>query len=128
MGGKGYESADDVAATVAAGIIAWNGLRLLRPALHELMDRAPGGEMVDRVRQVAEAVPGVQAVEKCLVRKMGYLYYVDLHVEVDAEMTVRHSHEIAHDVKDRIRREIQSVRDVLVHVEPARRVENPNDE
>src|SRR5207249_4473232 len=76
MGGKGYESADDVAATVAAGIIAWNGLRLLRPALHELMDRAPGGEMVDRVRQVAEAVPGVQAVEKCLVRKMGYLYYV----------------------------------------------------
>ena len=50
---------------------------------------------------------------------MGYLYYVDIHVEVNPEMTVRHSHEIAHDVKDRIRTEIGSVRDVLVHIEPS---------
>src|SRR5205085_10499198 len=97
---KGYEAADDVAAIVAAVIIAWNGWRLLRPALNELMDRAPGREMVERIRRIGQAVPGVEVIEKCLVRKMGYQYYVDLHVEVDPKMTVEQSHEIAHVVKD----------------------------
>jgi cation diffusion facilitator family transporter len=123
IGGKGYEAADDVAAIVAAGVIAWNGWRLLRPALDELMDTAPNPEVVRQVRRVAEAVPGVERVEKCLVRKVGYDYFVDIHVEVDPQMTVQRSHEIAHDVKDKIRGQIPAVRDVLVHIEPARKAE-----
>lgn len=120
VGGKGYESADDVAAIVAAGIIAWNGWRLLRPALNELMDRTPSRELRERIRHIAEEVKGVDRIEKCLVRKMGYHYYADMHVEVDPQMTVQRSHEIAHDVKDKIRSQIPQVRDVLVHIEPSR--------
>jgi len=123
IGGKGYESADDVAAILAAVIVAVNGWRLLRPAVNELMDRAPSREMIERIRRIAQTVPGVEAVEKCLVRKMGYLYYVDMHVEVDPQMSVQHSHEIAHEVKDKIRSEFNSVRDVLVHIEPSRQSE-----
>jgi cation diffusion facilitator family transporter len=123
IGGKGYEAADDMAAIVAAGVIAWNGWRLLRPALDELMDTAPSPEVVSQVRRIAEAVPGVARIEKCLVRKVGYDYFVDMHAEVDPQMTVQHSHEIAHDVKDRIREQIHAVRDVLVHIEPARKAE-----
>lgn len=119
LGGKGYESADDVAAIVAAGIIAWNGWRLLRPAVNELMDRTPSNELSDRIRHIAESVNGVDRVEKCLVRKMGYNYYADMHIEVNPQMTVQHSHDIAHDVKDKIRTEIPRVRDVLVHIEPS---------
>jgi len=120
IGGKGYESADDVAAAAAALVIAWNGWRLLRPALNELMDKLPSRELVERIRRLSEAVPGVERVEKCLLRKMGHQYYVDMHVEVDPQMTVQRSHEIAHDVKDRIRTQLPRVRDVLVHIEPAK--------
>jgi cation diffusion facilitator family transporter len=123
IGGKGYEAADDVAAIVAAGVIAWNGWRLLRPALDELMDTAPNPEVVGQIRRIAEATPGVARVEKCLVRKVGYDFFVDMHVEVDPQMTVQRSHEIAHDVKDKIRGQIPAVRDVLVHIEPARKAE-----
>ncbi len=118
IGGKGYEGADDVAAVVAAGIIAWNGWRLLRPAMDELMDAAPPTAVVERIRATAAATAGVAGVEKCIVRKSGYQYLVDMHVEVDPQMTVLHSHRIAHDVKDRVQREMPSVRDVLVHIEP----------
>jgi cation diffusion facilitator family transporter len=121
VGGKGYEAADDVAAIVASGIIAWNGWRLLRQALNELMDRSPSAAVVEHIRKVAESAPGVERVEKCLVRKMGYHYYVDMHVEVDPQMTVQRAHEIAHEVKDRIRGESHTVRDVLIHIEPARK-------
>ena len=121
IGGKGYEAADDVAAVLASGIIAWNGWRLLRQALNELMDRSPSAAVVEHIRKLAEAAPGVERVEKCLVRKMGYHYYVDMHVEVDPEMTVQRAHEIAHGVKDRIRGASHAVRDVLIHIEPARK-------
>ena len=114
----GYESADDVAAIIAAFIIAWNGWRLLRPALNELMDTAPPPQVVERVRQIAETISGVERVEKCLVRKMGYHYFVDMHVEVDPKMTVQHAHNISHDVKDKVRETFPRVRDVLVHIEP----------
>jgi len=118
IGGKGFEAADDVAAIAAAGVIAWNGWHLLRPALNELMDTAPGHEVIDQIRQIATTTPGVDRVEKCFVRKVGYQYFVDMHVEVDPQMTVLRSHEIAHNVKDKVREAIPAVTDVLVHIEP----------
>lgn len=118
VGGRGFEGADDVAAVVAAGIVAWNGWRLLRPALGELMDASPSPEVIARISALARETPGVDAVETCRVRKTGYQYFVDMHVEVDPQMTVLQSHKIAHDVKDAVRRAMPAVRDVLVHVEP----------
>lgn len=118
VGGKGYEAADDWAALAAAFVIAFNGWLLLRPALSELMDEAPDQNFIIRVRQIAGDTPDVARVEKCFVRKAGHLYFVELHVEVDPQMTVLHSHEIAHQVKDNIRAAIPAVCDVLVHIEP----------
>ena len=63
-------------------------------------------------------MPGALAIEKCFARKTGLRYHVDLHLEVDPNMTVRESHEIAHDVRNRIIAELEWVADVLVHVEP----------
>ena len=120
LGGKGFESADDIAAILAAIIIAWNGWRLLRPALDELMDATPNGEVGAQIRALAGNVTGVRRVEKCLVRKMGYHFFVDMHVEVDPQMTVQAAHAIAHSVKDEVRRQLPAVYDVLVHIEPAR--------
>ena len=120
IGGRGWESADDWAALFACGVIAANGVRLLRPALSEIMDTAPRGEIVDRVRNAAGAVPGVIEVEKCFVRKMGLSFYVDLHVRVDESITVREGHDIAHEVKRAIREADGRIADALVHVEPAR--------
>jgi cation diffusion facilitator family transporter len=116
----GIRSADDVAAIFAAVIIAANGLRLLRPALNELMDRSPNQEVIEQIRKLGASISGVQRVEKCLVRQAGYHYFVDMHVEVDPQMTVLRSHQIAHEVKDKVREQIPRVRDVLVHIEPTR--------
>jgi len=118
LGGPGYESADDWAALLACGVIAFNGVRLLRPALADLMDAAPSPELDQRVRTNALAVPGVIGLDKCRARKMGFDYYVDLHIRVDGSIPVRDGHRIAHRVKDSIRAAIPEIADVLVHVEP----------
>jgi cation diffusion facilitator family transporter len=118
IGGENFAWADDAAAIAAAGVIAWNGWRLLRPTLGDLMDTAPDREIENEIRRLAETIPDVARVEKCFVRKMGCQLYVDMHVQVDPQMTVLHSHEIAHAVKDKIRGQMSNVSDVLVHIEP----------
>lgn len=120
LGGEGWEGADDWAALFACALIGANGYRLLKPALHEIMDTAPRGEIVDLVRNAAAIVPGVVEVEKSYVRKMGLSYYVDLHVGVNGDISVRDGHHIAHEVKRAIQQTDPRIADVLVHVEPAR--------
>jgi cation diffusion facilitator family transporter len=118
IGGPRWVCADDVAAIFAALIIGWSGWLLLRPALNELMDHAPDHEVIEKIRQAAAGIEGVANVEKCFVRKAGHLLFVEMHVEVDPQMTVLRSHEIAHAVKDKVRDTMPSVGDVLVHIEP----------
>jgi cation diffusion facilitator family transporter len=118
IGGKGWEPADDWAALVICCIIAFNGYKLAVPALREIMDTAPSKELQVAVRQVAANVPRVAEVEKCHLRKMGLQYYVDIHIGVDANLTVRTGHEIGHAVKDAIRTAKPEIADVLVHIEP----------
>jgi cation diffusion facilitator family transporter len=118
VGGKGYESADEWAALFASGIIAFNAYRLLRPAVAEVMDAAAPGDITTAVRETAASLPDVVRVEKCLVRKMGLDYFVDIHIWVDGRISVREGHRIASTVRQAIRDSDDRVVDVLVHVEP----------
>ena len=118
IGGEGYEGADDWAALIACAFILYNAIVILRPALNEIMDAAPSDEIVQKVRNIASAVPQVRAIEKCYVRKMGFDYLVDIHIEVDGHLSVTQGHTISHLVKDAILNSSLRVLNVLVHVEP----------
>jgi cation diffusion facilitator family transporter len=117
-GGPGWEQADDWAALFAAAVILYNGVLLIRPALHDLMDRMPGTEIIDAVRQAAVRVPSVLAVEKLSARKAGLVYYVDIHVQADPGMSLHDAHEVSGAVKSAIRASVPTVAGVLVHMEP----------
>jgi cation diffusion facilitator family transporter len=95
------------------------GVRVARDTSLQLMDTMPDEALMKQIRAVASTVPGVRGVEKCYARKTGLRYHVDLHLEVDPEITVRQSHEIAHNVRYQVREQLDWVADVLVHVEPA---------
>lgn len=118
IGGKGYESADDWAALFASFIIAYNGYNLFKPALAEVMDAAPPSEINRKVRDIALNVKDVAAIDKCFVRKMGFDYYVDIHVMVAGDLPVRIGHQIGHVVKDALLASDLHIADVLVHIEP----------
>jgi cation diffusion facilitator family transporter len=104
----------------AVGLIVISaGIRVARETAMQLMDTMPDPRLIDQIREAAFAVPGVRGVEKCFARKTGFKYHVDLHLEVDPEMTVRQSHQLAHGVQLNILARLDWVADVLVHVEPA---------
>ena len=117
-GDRDWAAADDWAALVAAAVIGFNGIRMLRPALHDLMDRSPGADVVERIRAAAASPADVREVEKLNVRKAGMIYFVDIHVQAEPAMTLYDAHELAGTVKAAIRAAVPQVRGVLVHMEP----------
>jgi cation diffusion facilitator family transporter len=116
--GRGYESADDWAALFASGFILYNSYLIFRPALSEIMDEHLYDDLIHRIRDVALQVDGILDTEKCFIRKSGMKYHVDLHAVVDGSLTVKEGHELAHQLKDTLRKEITELGHVLIHVEP----------
>jgi cation diffusion facilitator family transporter len=116
--GKGYETADDWAALFASGFIIYNAYLILRPALGEVMDEHMYDDMIGEIREVSINVSGVLDTEKCNVRKTGMIYHVDLHIIVNAEISVKEGHDIAHNVKNELLAHFPEIFDVLIHVEP----------
>jgi cation diffusion facilitator family transporter len=117
-GGRGWASADDWAALVASCVIAFNGVSMLRAALHDLMDKMPGEEITTPIRDAALSVPGVRAIEQLHVRKAGMAYRVTLHVQADASLPLHEAHVLGGRVKSAIRAASPQVNYVLVHMEP----------
>jgi len=116
--GKGYESADDWSALFASGFILYNSYLIFRPALGEIMDEHLYDDLVEEIREVSCQVKGVIFTEKCFIRKAGMKYHVDLHAVVDATISVKEGHDIAHILKDTLRNEIPQLGHVLIHIEP----------
>lgn len=117
-GPPAYVIADEVAALVASGVIIAGAVRVMRRPLAELLDEHPGA-LVAQVRLAAGAVPGVRDVEKVFARSIGGEHLVDMHLHVDGGMTVRDAHALSGKVKSAVRAAAPSVRNVLIHVEPA---------
>ena len=117
--GSRWESADDWAALAATAVIAFNGVSMLRAAVHDLMDRMPDPEIVDPIRRTAESVPGVLAIEKLAVRKVGTGLRVTVHVQTDGMMPLGEAHSLGGMVKGAIRAAVPQVSSVLVHMEPS---------
>ena len=113
-----FAAADRIGGSLVGIIVIFLGIRVVHDTVVQLMDTMPDAQAMDRIRAAGLSVPGVLGIEKCFARKTGLKWHVDLHLEVDPAMTVYDSHEIATQVKEKIRSEIDWVADVLVHVEP----------
>jgi cation diffusion facilitator family transporter len=117
IGGPDWAPADDWAALLASVVIAVNGVRLLRPAVADLMDRAPDPALLAQVRAAAAAVDGVKAVEKLQARRAGMGYLVSIHVQADPMLSLRDAHSLGGRVRSVLRAE-SFIRDAFVHMEP----------
>jgi len=116
--GKGYESADDWAALFASGFILFNSYLIFRPALGEIMDEHVYDDLIENIREISHQVEGIIDTEKCFIRKAGMKYHVDLHAIVNAGITVKEGHDLAHKLKDTLREKLPELGHVLIHVEP----------
>jgi len=117
-GGSQWRFLDHLAAFAVAIIILHVSLKMYRTTWGELMDTMPPVDVIEQLRKTAGKVASVKSIEKLVARKSGLDLLIDIHVQVDPQMTVERSHHIAQDVRDKITNEIHGVKNVLVHIEP----------
>lgn len=118
IGGPAWVHADSWAAMFASLWLIGTGLWLLGPTLHELMEGSVDPALVEFIRETSQSCEGIQGIDKVWVRKLGMRLMVDLHIEVEPDISVQEGHRLAHEVKAKLQRELPQVRDVMVHVEP----------
>ncbi len=114
-----FGMADQMGGVVIGIIVLFLSLQVVKNTTGFLLDTMPEPSRMSEIRRVALNVPGTLGIEKCFARRTGMKYHVDLHLEVDPDMTVRRSHEVATEVKKRVKEKLHWVADVLVHVEPS---------
>jgi cation diffusion facilitator family transporter len=122
IGGHSWEWCDGAAGSAASIVVFLNGLHILRPAVHELMDGAPDIQLLERVFVAARSVSGVRLIEHLKARKLGPRYLVDLHAQADPAMSLDDAHLLSGRIKTAVREAVPAVQDVLVHMEPFRHV------
>lgn len=112
----GYPMADPIMAFVVMIAILATALDVFRSAFATLSDcsRIPEEELA----AVASSVPGVKSVHHIRTRGTEGEVYSDLHVLVDASMTVADAHDLAEAVEAAVKERWKTVVEVLVHIEP----------
>ncbi|BDV44123.1 cation transporter [Geotalea uraniireducens] len=109
---------DPLAAGLTAFFIFHIGFETFKNAAHDLMDGSPSEDLIAAVTEIAEAVEGVEHVHEIRARRSGQYIIIDLKLEMDPQMTVKHSHDIATRVKQLIFERYANVGDVMIHINP----------
>ncbi|MCP5535729.1 MAG: cation transporter [Akkermansiaceae bacterium] len=118
IGGPRYAAADDWAALIACSMIIFNGGRIFARSFHENVDGRIDSRIEEDIRSYATHIEGIRGIEKCRVRKSGTFYFTEVHVLVDPDCTVTVGHEIAHQFKEYVTKQLPNLKDVVIHIEP----------
>lgn len=113
----GYTWLDPLAAALVGFMVGKTGWGFAWDALHDLMDRAADADTVAAIRATLLATPGVQGVHDLRTRRMADQIQVDVHLEIDGNLTVHQGHDIAAAARLRVMSS-QPVLDVMTHIDP----------
>lgn len=119
IGGEHWWFLDPLTAIVLSAFLVTMAVRIMKDAAAELIDQAPASRQMARIEDVVRETPGVRTYHGVRARQVGGKVEMDVHVQVDPEMSVREGHDIASDVRRRIVEADPSVAEVIVHIEPA---------
>ena len=109
---------DPIAAIVVGAMILKVSFNLFIPAINELLECSLSKETEDRILQIVTEDPAVQDPHNLKTRKVGNRMAVEVHIRLDAAMTVAESHDITVGIEDRLKQEYGPETMIIVHVEP----------
>ncbi len=109
---------DHVGAIIVSLFILQAAWKIVWPSLKELADTSASPEIKKEIERIILSTGGVLSVHKIRARQIGYGYQVDLHIQVDGNITVVEGHSISEEAKARLIQRGPNIIDVIVHLEP----------
>lgn len=124
IGGDQYAASDEWAALFACVIVAVNGGLIIARSLNDVLDARVDPTLEEAMRAAALEVSDVDAIDKCRLRKSGTAFFLEIHVQVDGNLSVITGHQIGHHVKASLIHRFPQLLDVVVHIEPINNLRN----
>jgi cation diffusion facilitator family transporter len=117
---------DAIASLVVSVLILKVGWSITHEGYKKIIDTAPPVSYVDKVLSLIRNYPGVTNPHKLKMRYIGNGIHMEVHIEVDPDISVRDGHDLAAGIKHMIKDHDKRVIDVIVHVEPAEKTGDPD--
>ena len=117
----GYLSLQGVAGLLVSLLIIWMGLKIGKNAVLVLLDATLDPETVERIKDLALAVEGVEGVHEVRVRSSGPYIFSELHLETKKDLSVEKAHEISEKVEKTVKNEVKELETLLVQIEPVKK-------
>ncbi len=113
----GFAKADPLFGLGIALWLGWGAWRASQEAIEQLMDREWADEKKERFLKVLARHPELRGVHDLRTRTSGNHDFVQFHVWVDANMTVRQAHDVMDEIEAKIHAEFPGV-EILIHPDP----------
>lgn len=117
LAGFGLEQVDALFGIGIAFYILWSAVSIVREAGAVLMDREVSAEVSARLQALAASPPGVLGCHDLRSRVSGTRWFVQVHIDLPADLPLSKAHDLCEAVEQAIRREYPSA-EVLVHPDP----------
>jgi len=108
---------DDIAAVLIGAFIIWSGYKIGAENIDFLMGKSPGEEMIARIKEKALSVKGVRGLNEVKAHYVGNFVHVEVHIEVDKDMSTQKSHDLGKKVEMEVER-LHGIDKAFVHVDP----------
>ena len=110
--------ADAVAGIIISFFVFTMAYSIVKEASLVLMDACQCPEILTSIENIAGSIKQVKRVHSLRMRKMGPYLIGDIHVVVDADLTVRDSAKIAYEIEERLKKEFATVIEIKVRIDP----------
>ncbi len=109
---------DRIVAILISIWIMYTAIRIFKSTITEMMEGEVNMELYNKIIEAVKTTDGVSNPHRIRIRKIGFHHVVDMDVEVDGDSSVSEAHERIKVLENRIRESIQSLYDIVIHMEP----------
>ncbi|HHR6038509.1 TPA: cation diffusion facilitator family transporter [Providencia alcalifaciens] len=113
----GIRILDPIAALIVGTFVFRMGFKFTYQSMQDLMDKGADDETLAQISDVLRGIPDVKGFHDLKTRKSGDFFLVDIHLELDGQMTILEGHDIAVNVREQLMKNPQ-ILDVMTHLDP----------
>lgn len=116
--GEQWRILDPLAGIIVSLFIAKISLQLAWPSINELLEAALPKEVEKEIINIIIQTDGVRSYHRLKTRKIGSIFAIDVHIQLDRNITFVKSHDIATDIEKKLRRKYGKRTQISIHTEP----------
>lgn len=112
----GFPIFDPIIASVVIlmmGGLAWE---VVQQTTNVLCDRASVNGQ--RIKEIVKEIPGIKSSHQIRSRGSEHCVFLDMHITLDPQVSLKEAHDASHQLKEKIKREVPQIKDIVIHIEP----------